>query len=75
MNKRKESKQMKYLVILYINYNNGTADKKSIYEAKSSDEAVATFHTEMGKAMKDENVAHVMCKAMNSDGGEYESKS
>jgi len=66
---------MKYLVILYAKYNNGTSDKKAIYEAITSSAAVALFHSYMGSYMKDDTVDHVLVMAVNSDGGILNSES
>lgn len=63
---------MKYYVILLATYNDGKADKKSIYECKDENDAVATFHSYMGTMMKDETVKSLNVRAINDRGGEYE---
>lgn len=59
---------MKYLLILYANYNDEKADKKAMYELSSATEAVASFHSYLGTYMKDETVAHVMVMAIDANG-------
>lgn len=63
---------MKYYVILLVSYNNGTADKKAIYEYATESEAIANFHSYMGTYMKDATVSHLCVMAINNDGGVYE---
>lgn len=63
---------MKFYVILLATYNDGKADKKSIYECKDENDAVATFHSYMGSMMKDETVKTLNVRAINDNGGEYE---
>lgn len=63
---------MKFYVILLATYNDGKADKKSIYECKDENDAVATFHSYMGTMMKDETVKTLNVRAINDNGGEYE---
>lgn len=65
---------MKYYVILLVTYNNGTADKKAIYEFDSETEAVANFHTNVGIFMKDTNVQHLNVMAINNNGGIYQNE-
>lgn len=60
---------MKYLIVLYAQYNNETADKKAIYEVANSDEAVSSFHSYMGTYMKDKTVSKVTVVAMTENGG------
>lgn len=63
---------MKYYVILLVTYNDDKADKKSIYECKDENDAVASFHSYMGTMMKDETVKTLNVRAINDNGGEYE---
>lgn len=63
---------MKYYVILLATYNDGKADKKAIYECKDENDAVATFHSNMGTFMKDPTVKTLNVRAINDNGGEYE---
>lgn len=65
---------MTYLVHVYIEYNNGKAAKKAIYTMATADEAIATFHSQMGSAMMDATVAHILCLAFNSEGGIYKNE-
>ena len=65
---------MKYYTILTIEYNNGTPKKKAIYEFDTEREAIASFHREMGKHLDDTTVAHVLCMAINSEGGIYKNE-
>lgn len=60
---------MKYLIVLYAQYNNGTADKKAIYEVADKDEAVASFHGYMSTYMRDKTVKKVTVIAMTENGG------
>jgi hypothetical protein len=63
---------MEYLVLLYVTYNDGKATKKAIYTYATETEAIGNYHTQVGGAMKDETVKHIMAKALNTDGGIYE---
>lgn len=66
---------MKYFVVLYATYNNGTADKKAIYEANSSDDAIKQVYKYMGSYTDADGVASVICEAKNSVGGTYKAES
>lgn len=59
---------MKYYVIDIETYNDGTSPNKAIYEYDTSDEAVASFHSRMGSAMKNPNVDTVLVSAINAEG-------
>jgi len=65
---------MKYYVILLAVYNNGTADKKAIYECETEADAVASFHSYMGSFMKDTTVKHLNVMAINNNGGIYQNE-
>lgn len=63
---------MKYYCNLVIFYNDGKKDKTATYTYEENEnEAIAAFHSEMGKAMKDVTVKHCLCMAYNSEGGIY----
>lgn len=63
---------MEYLVLVYITYNDGKATKKAIYTYATDTEAIGNYHQQVGNAMKDETVKHIMCIAMNTNCGIYE---
>jgi len=60
---------MKFYLILTVNYNDGTKDSKSIYEYENEKELIANFHKNLGGFMLKDNVAHILCMAVNSEGG------
>lgn len=60
---------MEYYVILAKKYNDGTADKKSIYVYQTIDEAVASFHSQLGGAVGASTIDSVLCLVINSVGG------
>ena len=62
---------MEYTTILYVIYNDGTAAKKSMYQAESSDLAIANAHKYMGQYMAVDGVASCCTMAINSIGGIY----
>lgn len=63
---------MEYLVILYTVYNDDKPIRKAMYTYQTDTEAIANFHQQVGNAMKDETVSHIMCIAMNTNCGIYE---
>ena len=63
---------MEYLVILYVNYNDGKDTRKAMYTYQTDTEAIANFHQQVGNCMKDTTVKHLMCIAMNTNCGIYE---
>ena len=63
---------MQYLVLLYTIYNDGKDTRKAIYVYDTADEAIANFHQQVGNAMKDATVKHVMCMALNTNCGVYQ---
>lgn len=65
---------MKFFVILTATFNDGTTDKKAIYEYDNENDAIANFHSNMASYMKMENVEHVLCMAINSQGGIYKNE-
>lgn len=65
---------MEYYVILAKKYNNGTADKKSIYVYQTIDEAVASFHSQLGGAVGASTVDSILCQVINSVGGTIRSE-
>lgn len=58
----------KYLIILYLQYNNGTADKKAMYEYENMKTATAAFHGYLSANMKDETVEHMFVLILDTDG-------
>lgn len=60
---------MEYYVILVKKYNNGEADKKSIYVYQTIDEAVASFHSQLGGAVGASMIDAILCLVINSVGG------
>lgn len=65
---------MEYYVILAKKYNDGTADKKSIYVYQTIDEAVASFHSQLGGAVGASTVDSILCLVINSVGGTIRSE-
>lgn len=63
---------MKYFLIEITE----TQDKlgKAIYEYDTEDAAVASFHSKMGGAMKNENYASELLMVINSEGGTYKNE-
>lgn len=59
---------MKYYVIEITTYNNGTADSKGIYEYESKQDAIATFHSKMGGAMKNTTYATELLLVVSEEG-------
>lgn len=60
---------MEYYVILVKKYNDGTADKKSLYVYQTLDEAVASFHSQLGGAVGASTIDSILCLVVNSVGG------
>ncbi len=65
---------MEYYVILVKKYNDGTADKKSLYVYQTLDEAVASFHAQLGGAVGASTVDSILCLVVNSVGGTIRSE-
>lgn len=65
---------MEYYVILIKKYNDGTADKKSLYVYETLDEAVASFHSQLGGAVGASTVSSILCQVVNSVGGTIRSE-
>lgn len=65
---------MKYYLILTVDYNDETKASKSIYEYDNEQDAIANFHKQLGGYMLKANVAHILCVAMNSEGGIYKNE-
>lgn len=63
---------MNYYVVLIKTYNDGTADKKSLYTYSTLDEAVASYHSALGGAIAAETIMSIMCMVINSVGGVHE---
>ncbi len=64
----------KYLIIEYTKYIDGTADSKAIYTFDSENEALATFHSKMGGAMKNVNYAFELLHVINEYGVDIKSE-
>ena len=58
----------KYFIILIKTVSDKTT--KAIYEADSLKEAEGTFHTEMGKCLKDDKCTYVMCTVLSANGSQ-----
>lgn len=65
---------MEYYVILVKKYNDGTADKKSLYVYQTLDEAVASFHSQLGGAVGASTIDSILCLVVNSVGGTIRSE-
>lgn len=65
---------MEYYVILAKKYNDGAADKKSIYVYQTIDEAVASFHSQLGGAVGASTIDSILCLVINSVGGTLRSE-
>lgn len=65
---------MKHFVVLFVVYNNGTEDKKSLYMATSDNDAIRQVYKYMGQYTDAEGVASVMCEAKNTVGGTLKSE-
>lgn len=61
---------MKYYTLLIQQYidNLEKPDKKSVYEFNEINQAIASFHTSLGSAMKDHEIKEALCVAVTSDG-------
>jgi len=59
---------MKYYVIEITTYNNGNNDSKGIYEYESKQDAIATFHSKMGGAMKNTTYATELLLVVSEEG-------
>lgn len=64
----------KYYIIEITKYVDGTADGKAIYSYDSELEALATFYSKMGGAMKNTNYAFELLQVINEYGVVIESK-
>lgn len=47
---------------------------KAVYQYKDKNEAVASFHSRIGAAMKNEKCTSVLCKVMSETGVEIKSE-
>ena len=63
-----------YYLIDIETYNDGTAASKAIYAYESEGEAVASFHSRLGSAMKNKNCATCLCKVISETGTEVKSE-
>ena len=61
---------MKYLLIIYETYNDGTADRKTIKDYEVYNEALAIYHNELYKAISAENVSHLLIQIIGNGMGE-----
>ena len=59
---------MGFYVIEIANYNDGTAESKGMYGYATQEEAVATFHSKMGGAMKNDKYESELVMVINADG-------
>ena len=60
---------MGFYVIEIANYNDGTAESKGIYSYATQEEAIATFHSKMGGAMKNTKYESELLMVIRTDGG------
>lgn len=58
---------MKYLTLAYFTYNDGKADKQSVYKYDNVDEAVARFHNIFGY-MTSNDIKTIMCVVLDAKG-------
>lgn len=65
---------MKYFVFLEVEQEDPAKNTKSIYEYATADEAIASFHKNLGAQMNKDGVTHVLCMAINSNGGIYKNE-
>lgn len=63
--------ETKYYALILKSYNDGTADKSSLYTCDTFDKAVAMVHTQWGQNVGGETIARIMAKVTNSYGAEY----
>lgn len=63
--------ETKYYALILKSYNDGTADKSSLYTFDTFDKAVAMAHTQWGQNVGGETIARIMAKVTNSYGAEY----
>lgn len=59
---------MGFLNIMYIEYNDGKPNKKSIYEKETSYDSIALHHSLLGNNMADATVEKIMCIAVSVEG-------
>lgn len=62
---------MKFYTLVIKTYNDGTADKTSLYSYDSIDEAMATAHTQYGQNVGEDTIASIMTTVIDSNGGQY----
>ena len=60
-----------YFCVLYVTYNDETANKKAIYGATDAAGAVSMVYKYMGQYMASDNVDAVTCAAMTNTGNLY----
>lgn len=63
--------ETKFYTLIIKTYNNGTADKTSLYPFDNLDSAIAMAHTQWGQNIGASTIARVMAKVTNSFGAEY----
>lgn len=56
---------MKYYVMVEISYNDGTKDSLAIYSYDILDDALSSFHRNLGSWIQKENVAHILCMVID----------
>ena len=66
---------MKFYLLETIEFNDETKDSVGVYTYETKDEAIARFHKELGGWMVKENVSHVLCVVLNSEGSTYAKES
>lgn len=63
---------MKFYVFEATTYNDGTKDAVGIYTYDNLNAAKSVYHTKMGGAMKNANIASELLVVMDDCGAEYE---
>lgn len=59
---------MKYLLILYAEYNDGKTAKKAMYEENNVIDIEASFYGYVSTYMKDQTVSHLFIEATSTIG-------
>lgn len=60
---------MKFFVVLFVMFNDGTEDKVGIYKCATEDEAIKNFYKYMSQYVDVPNVATVTVEAKTNLGG------
>jgi hypothetical protein len=68
---RKKYMETKFYTLIIKTYDNGTADKTSLYTYDTFDEAISAAHTQWGQNVGADTIARVMAKVTSSYGVDY----